>query len=461
MAEKALTEVPQKTRDLYNKGFVALERGNLDYAIDLLFSCVKMEPRLSQARKYLRIAEIQRGKQKKKNIFSKVVSSVSGSPAYLKTMKLIKTGKFEAALESAEDLLKNDPLNPEFVKIFAQAADAAGLTEVAIQTLELVQESCPDSIPILNILGKFYQETGQTKSARECFEKVCALAPHDSDAIKILKDAMAVDSMNTDGWQSAAKTGGSFREMIKDTDKAVLLEQESKAVKADKDVDALIAEYQNKIEAEPGNINYYRGLSRLYAERKMFNEAVSILKKALELSPGDPELDNALTEVQTQQFDDEIVRLQEAGEATEAKQVEKAQFIFDNMQERIKRYPNDLKLRFEWGVMLFNNDYINEAIQQFQMSQRSPKHRIRTLYHLAMCFKKKEQYDLALEQLEGASSEIPIMDTTKKDVLYELGEIQEIIGNPAKAAEYYKQIYQVDIGYKDIAARVEKVYQKK
>ena len=44
MAELTLEEAPQKLKDLFNKGFGALERGNLDYAIDLLFSCVQEEP---------------------------------------------------------------------------------------------------------------------------------------------------------------------------------------------------------------------------------------------------------------------------------------------------------------------------------------------------------------------------------------------------------------------------------
>jgi len=47
---------------------------------------------------------------------------------------------------------------------------------------------------------------------------------------------------------------------------------------------------------------------------------------------------------------------------------------------------------------------------------------------------------------------------TKKDICYELGLIAEELGDAAKAAGYYKQIYQVDIGYKDVAERVERIY---
>jgi tetratricopeptide (TPR) repeat protein len=110
------------------------------------------------------------------------------------------------------------------------------------------------------------------------------------------------------------------------------------------------------------------------------------------------------------------------------------------------------------GVLLFNDGSINEAIQQFQTSQRSPKHRIASLYHLAVCFKKKKQYDLALRQLEVAETELPVMDDTRKMVLYELGAVCELLGNREKALQWFKQIYQADIGYRDVAGRVEHAY---
>ena len=134
--------------------------------------------------------------------------------------------------------------------------------------------------------------------------------------------------------------------------------------------------------------------------------------------------------------------------------------MFDDLQERVKRYPTDLRLRYEFGVLLYATEQTNEAIQQFQLSQRNPKHRIESLYHIALCFKRKHQDDMAIEQLESANAELPVMNDAKKDVLYELGVLYESSGNRDKAAVCYKQVYQTDIGYKDIAQKIEHVYQK-
>ena len=50
------------------------------------------------------------------------------------------------------------------------------------------------------------------------------------------------------------------------------------------------------------------------------------------------------------------------------------------------------------------------------------------------------------------------MDATKKEVLYELGLIYAKTGDKEKALECFKQIYENDYGYRDVAQRVEQSY---
>jgi len=460
MAEVLLEQVGKDVRDGFNRGFAAFERGNLDYAIHLLSECLVREPGLLQARRFLRAAEIQKLKGKKGNSLSQLVSLVQGLPCYLRTMAAGKAGKTDQALIGSEELLQIDPLNKEFIKVFAQAAANANLPEAAIQTLEIARDHYPNDIRILNWLGTLYQKIGRMRSARECFETLCEITPNDPAAIKALKDAMALDSMSTDGWVEASDSGGTYRDLIKDTHEAELLEKEAKAVKSEKDADALVLELRERIEAEPANINYYRSLGRLYAQKRMFDEAVDILEKAREVSPGDPEIGNALNAVRVQEMDFEISRLVEAGdeEGARLREQERAEFLYSSLRDRVERYPNDLGLRYDWGVMLYEHGELNEAIQQFQLSQKNPKLRVRSYYYLAMCFRGKQQYDLAMQQLKTAASEITIMDETKKEIIYELGLVSEAMGRDDTAADYFKQIYQVDIGYRDVAAKIERAY---
>jgi len=426
----------------------------------MLFTCVQMEPGLLQARKFLRAAEIQRFKQKKSNLLTQAVSMVLSLPAYVAALATLQFGRASQALVASEKLLKNAPLDVRFIKVFAVAAAGANFPEAAIQTLEVARDHYPEDQAILDRLGHLYLDVGQTKVARECFEKLCALAPNNPAAVKALKDAMALDSMSSDGWTETAEKGGTYREMIKDTEEAELLEQQAKAVKSEKDADALIRDAVAKVEAEPENINYYRSLARLYRQKKMFDESLGVLAKAVEVSGDDPELAAAISLTRVQRLDEEIARCRADGDeaGAEAKEAERAEFVFADLQERVQRYPNDLKLRYELGVMLYEQEGLNEAIHQFQLSQKSPTHRVSSLYHLAMCFKNKAQYDLAQEQLEAALAQTSTMDDTKKSILYELGEVAATVGDSERAAGYYKQIYQVDIGYRDIAEKIEGLY---
>ena len=460
MAEVTLENAAKPAQDLFNKGFAAFERGNLDYAIDMLFRCIEVEPGLLQARKFLRAAAVQRAKQKGGSALSGLAATAAKAPAYLAAMALLKTGKIDHALVAAEKLLRDDPLNRKFALLFGEAAGAAGLPEAGAQTLEIVRDHNPDDTPTLRLLGKLYSEMGDAKQARDCFEKLCELSPRDPAALKALKDAMARESMSKDGWSEAAEKGGSFRDIIRDSKEAELLEQQGKAVKSDRDTDSLIDDTKAKVEAEPENINYYRSLARLYAQRQRFDEALATVEMAFEISPGDPELARARSSISMQQFDHDIAELvaAEDSEGADAKGIERAEFYFNDLQDRVKQYPNDLDLRYEWGSVLFENEYVDEAIQQFQMAQKNPKFRVLSLYNLGICFKSKKQYDMAKDQLEIAVEGLSQMDDTKKDILYELGTVAELLGDSAGALEQFKLIYQSDISYRDVAAKIEQAY---
>lgn len=463
MAEITLKDVSKQIRELFNKGLRSFEHGNLDYAIDLLFSCVEKEPRFLNARKFLRAAEVRRFKKGKTNALSSALADARNLPAFLKATTLVKAGKAIQAMTAIEKMFRTDPLNPKYAKLFADAAVKADMPEAAVVTLETARDHRPDDISIITWLGSLYLNLDRPSSARECFERLCELCPNDPTVLKKLKDTMALDSMSTDGWTSAAEKGASFHEMLKDEEEAVKLEKEAKAKKSEGDLSGLINDTKKKIETEPENINYYRALANLYIQQNMFSDASRTLESAQKLSPGDPEIDRGLTQARTKELDHKIKSLRESGDEEGAKEVEgeRLQFVFNDLQDRVQRYPNDLELRFDWGVMLFDNDYIDEAIQQFQLAQRNPKVRVRALYYMGLSFKAKNQYDLAMGQLDEAVSEVPVMNSLKKDILYEIGLIAELADQLDKAAECYKKIYQSDISYKDVSKKMEDLYKRK
>ena len=51
-----------------------------------------------------------------------------------------------------------------------------------------------------------------------------------------------------------------------------------------------------------------------------------------------------------------------------------------------------------------------------------------------------------------------MFDDEKKDLIYNLGSVLESMGKKDEAIEQFKQIYEMDAGYKDVAAKVDAFY---
>jgi tetratricopeptide (TPR) repeat protein len=77
---------------------------------------------------------------------------------------------------------------------------------------------------------------------------------------------------------------------------------------------------------------------------------------------------------------------------------------------------------------------------------------------LAQCYAKRKMFDLAARTLQNAIKEKTIFDDEKKELVYNLGCVLESMGKKEEAIEQLKLIYEMDIGYKDVAAKVDAFY---
>ena len=459
MEEITLEQVPRKIRDLYEKAMSALERGNAGYAHDMLKQVIGLEPRFLMARKNLRIAQVKAALASKPNAMTHQMSSLKGAFTLMGAQGKLKKDP-KAALEGAEKLLAIDPLNLSFLKFFAQAAEAADMPEIAVQTLEIARPYYAKDVDFLRRLAALYIKVNQPGGAKDCYATVAELRPNDQIAIKNLKDAAALDTMKAGGWEGK----GDFRSKLKDKKEAILLEQQAKSMKGDSDVNTLISERLKDIQREPQNMNFRRALADLYVRAERFDDALQALEDATKAAGRtDPQIERTTTLIKTKRFDSAIAAAKAAGDeaAAAAKELEKSTFLYEDAVAMVKRYPNDLQFRYELGYQFYLRGQFNEAIEEFQLAQRNPQRRTLALYHLALCFTQKGQPDIAFEQLQKAASELTLMDEVKKDVVYQMGILAEQMGRKEEAIAFFKEIYSVDIKYRDISRRIENSYQKK
>src|SRR5262249_54091506 len=139
-------------------------------------------------------------------------------------------------------------------------------------------------------------------------------------------------------------------------------------------------------------------------------------------------------------------------------QAEKQSFLLAECKTRAERYPTDLQIRFELGELYFQAGKITEAIGEFQKAQANPQRRLQALGYLGQCFARRGMHDSAVRMLQTAIKEKQVFDEEKKELVYQLGCVLEKSGKREEAIEQFKQIYEMDISYKDVAAKVDAFY---
>ena len=439
----------QKAQNFTNRGRQAMENRKFDLAVEMFLQALSFVPDALETRRMLRAAQIAKFRSNPPSSFALKMQGMGNFFARQKVLGLAKKGQGVEAMAEAEKLLMQNPLDPNNIECAVKAAEAAAIT------IEAAYE-CGNSDPtLLERIATYYTIAKNFAKARDAYQKLAAIKPGDQRILQLLKNTEAQATMS-EGWNDAVGKKGGFQQLIANKEQAKKLDQANKAVVAGDDAEALIAEKIAQIEKEPGNMNFYRALARLYSQNKRFAEAIATLEKAITINSSDPELDRMLSSTRIADYEFRIEQLKAAGKAEEAEalEAEKNQFVFDDLAARVERYPNDLHLHFELAQQFYMYGYYDDAVQHFQLSQKSPKDRLESLYYLAMCFVKKGQVDMGVMQLETARDQIPTMDELKKKIVYQLGLCAEQSGDLEKAYAYYKDVYSTDVTFADLNTRM-------
>lgn len=447
-------DLAQKAQNFTNRGRQALETGKYDLAVDMLMEAVSAAPDVLETRKLLRAAQI--ANFRKNGGKTGFLARLGFAAARQKIMGLVKKGDGASAMAEAEKLLCQNPLDPDNIEAAVKAAESAGKADHAAITIEAAYECSNKDPSLLERVATYYTMAKRWDKVRDAYRKLSELKPGDQRVLAMLKNAEAQATMNA-GWTDTVGKKGGFQNLIANKEQAAKLDAANKAVVTGDDAEMLIQEKLKQIEAEPKNMNARRALARLYVQSKRYYEAIDVLQQAIEASGTmDPELDRMLSQTKTQYYDQQIEILRSQGKADEADQLEqeKNQFVFDDLAQRVERYPNDLHLRFELGKQYFTYGYYDDALSHLQLAQKSPKDRLWALYYLAMCFLYQGQVDMGVMQLETARDALPTMDDLKKKVVYQLGLCAESAGDLEKAYQYYKDVYSTDVGFEDLGERM-------
>jgi tetratricopeptide (TPR) repeat protein len=471
MADKTEHDLSEDSRTLWLKALHAFELRNYGYVVPLVQTVLKETPDFMQGRRVLRRAEIEATKGKK--------SFLSGmSPAAMKGASLVKKDP-KAAMELAEKLLEGDPYNTQANMVLRDAAMAAGFPEIASFALETLVEGNPKDTKILHELGKHYYENGLPEKAVDVYTRITELHPADLVAIKKGKDAAARASMTSGKWEEVAASGGKkdYRDLIKDKEQAVSLEQKNRVVKSDEMIDAQLSELSAKYDANDENkenVDLVRRIAMLCEQKGDLENALVWYNYTSALTNHtDPAVARKASEIHLKILDQHIAIyekwLDENGNAENAPEVrsqlddlkkQKSDALLSEARKRVERNPTDMLLHFEYGEQLLAAGQPTEAIPQLQQARKNPSVRLRAMNLLGDCYTAKNMLDFAVRTYAEACREMAAMDDLKKEVTYKLGLLHERMGDRKAYIERMKEIYDADYGYRDVAKRVESSYEQ-
>src|SRR5205814_2658799 len=139
-----------------------------------------------------------------------------------------------------------------------------GWPEVGVFALRTLLEENPRDVKVLHELGRLYHQLGENDREVEVYSQIIEINPLDAEATRLGKDASAHASMKSGGWTQAE----SYRDLIKDKDVAISLEQQSRTRLSGEPLDRQIAETYALHQGEPENVDLARRLAAMNEQKE-------------------------------------------------------------------------------------------------------------------------------------------------------------------------------------------------
>jgi tetratricopeptide (TPR) repeat protein len=328
-----------------------------------------------------------------------------------------------------------------------------------------------------------------------------------SERVGILKKNLEKDAQNTDLRKELAEllveekhTEEAISEYRKIADTnpedAVTCEMLASLYREAGDVQKAIKEYERLNKLFPDRLDILGTLAELLCEQDAPEKAIEVYQKITELSADDPDAHEALGKLyeQTRHFEDAILEYEKvlslAPERTKAEEtlgnlylrdgknaeaIEKFERVIQEdgtntglrkilgdlyLRENLHESPDNPEFHYQLGAACRKRGYSDRALKELQLAVNDEARSIESLHLIGLCFEDKDMLDIAARQLEKAAGKSAKMNDTKKAILYDLGRVYEKMNRGQEALGKYKEIYEVDIGYKDVSAKIEKAYKK-
>lgn len=436
--------------------------GNYDYGIQLLLSCCKLDPGNLIYRQTLRRTEKTKYKN---NLRGSRFAWLTNSTAWARVRSAKRSREYLKVLEAGEEVLARNPWDIGAQLDMAEAADALGLLDLAVWTLEQARQKDP-TLPALNrSLARLLEKRGNFAEAIALWELVRKKDPSDIEANHKSKDLAASETIQRaqNGNLVGVFTPNPGDEKPEEA-KAAHTKQPAKTPFPNQPADRLArdtAPIQARIQADPTKPANYLDLVVIYRRNNQLDRAREVLKQGLAATGNYFQLALELTELELEPFRQNLVHAEEKLRAdpdnAELRQIRAGLRKEINTRElelfRMKadRFPMDLSHRLELGTRLLRAGQLDEAIKELQAARTDNRYTWRALLWLGHCFRNRDNWRLARRNFEDCLQAMPAQETTaRKEVLFLVANGCAEAGELAEAVELGHELANIDFAYRDI-----------
>ncbi|MFH1245271.1 MAG: tetratricopeptide repeat protein [Candidatus Omnitrophota bacterium] len=187
--------IPANVNEYYNKGLLALEKKNYDYAIELFSQALLLRKNFPEARHYLHLSAQRKITERPPALFNVIFNKLQNYIFLMKAILLDTRKLFSLAINEYEKILRSDPMNIYVLNRLAQNLLKENDAASALKILEEIKTIDPHNLNALKYLGQLYSQMDNYSEARQSYEAILKIRPHDAEAEKGIKNLDALGAI--------------------------------------------------------------------------------------------------------------------------------------------------------------------------------------------------------------------------------------------------------------------------
>jgi len=429
----------------------AMRRRNYDFAVEVYQQLLEIDPDLGEARAGLRTALTKRFETKKGG--SKLLRAIGGAGPLAMAKTLRKAGKNTAAAKALESYLASSPMDEDANLMLGMALEDAGHTRSALAVYEFLAEIAPRNPEGLKRAGAMAWRGGDPRKALEYYERALQADPRDQDALKARKDLAADIALSKGRYEEVEHS----RQQIVNPEEAVTLERSQRRHLSAEDLEQERERLEGLFAEDASNVEVMVELGGVHERLRDYEAALELFERALSYKKDSFELLEKVGDLRSKVLKKSIARADKAGDAAKAGELEGelVRHEVEDYRARVALHPGDAALRLQLAWRLMRAEEIDAALAELQKANSDPRLKREALFLMAQCFQRKGFTDLARKEYQHALEGVTVLDERAKEILYNLGLLAESEGDREQARAHFIRIFEVDIGYRDVAAKME------